>query len=178
MPRLTEIPRIRLTLNLIAAAILAAATGACNTSGCLDNHSAIPLAEFYSSGTGDRISLSGIEISGVDAPNDSILQPATSTAISQIYLPMRSTLTSTEWCIAYTQEQINDPSLNDTLRFEYISTPFFASEECGAMYNYRITSFDHTTHLIDSITLTDSLITNADIVSIKIYFRTDDTSEQ
>ncbi len=161
-------------LHIIPAAILAAVSG-CNTSGCLDNRSAIPLAGIYSSETGEAISVSGVEISGVGAPNDSVL--AASGSIGQVYLPMRSTATTTTWCFHYTQEGLDASEMNDTVSFGYTSEPYFASEECGAMYIYNITSVRYTTHLMDSVIVTDSLITNTDIERIKIYFRTQTTEE-
>lgn len=45
------------------------------------------------------------------------------------------------------------------------------------MYHYLITSFTYTRHLIDSVAVTDSLITNIDIESIQIFFRTSDPDE-
>ncbi len=143
----------------------------CNTSGCLDNQSAIPLAGLYSSETGQSISLNIIEISGVGAPGDSVLVAA-GTAVQQVYLPMRSTVDETSWCIHYTQENLSDPALNDTVTFGYESQPYFASEECGASYRYYINSVKCTTHLLDSVVLADSLITNADIERIRLYFKT------
>ena len=66
------------------------------------------------------------------------------------------------------------------LTFDYSASPYFASEECGALYYYHIRRLKHTTHLIDSIVITDSLITNADLERIRIYFRTshDETPQQ
>ena len=43
--------------------------------------------------------------------------------------------------------------------------------ECGAMYNFNITSFAYTKNVIDSIAIPNSKITNADVVSIKIYMQ-------
>ncbi len=150
---------------------------ACNTSGCLDNQSAIPLAGFYDSATGKSIALSALDVSGVGAPNDSLLL-ASGTSASQLYLPMRSTKQSTAWCFHYTQEGLDDPANNDTIVFDYTSEPFFASEECGAMYYYNITRMSYTTHLIDSVVITDSLITNVDIERISIYFRTAEAGDE
>lgn len=156
-------------LPLIAAALCLAA-GACGSGGCYDNQNAIPLAQFLEIGTSKSISISGVGISGVGAPNDSVLvQPSQS--ISQVYLPMRSSASSTAWCFHYTGEAASVETDNDTITFNYSSLPFFASEECGAMYYYKITSFSYTTHLIDSVAVTDSLITNVDIPRINIYFR-------
>lgn len=158
---------------LIAPLLLSAA---CNSAGCLDNQSAVPLARFYSSATKKPITLSGLEISGVDAPNDSVLITPDK-SIGSVNLPMRSTKETTAWCFHYTQEGLDDPSLNDTISFRYTSEPFFASEECGAMYYYRITEMENTFHLVDSVVILDSLITNVDSTRIQIFFRTTEEPE-
>ncbi len=152
------------------AAIAVLATG-CNTSGCLENRNAIPLAALYSSATGQAITVFGIQISGVDVPNDSILV-SSSESVSEIYLPMRSEHNSVQWCFHYTQEGLDDDAFNDTITFRYTSLPYFASAECGASYRYTIIDHDVTTHLIDSLVVIDSLITNEDKVRIGIYLRT------
>lgn len=157
-------------LLAIVLTALAGAT-ACNTSGCLDNGSAIPLAGFYSSATGADVSLDSLRVHGIGAPADSaVIRPGNEA--SQIYLPMHAGNPSTAWCIAYSYKGLDNPAFNDTLTFDYEEIPYFASEECGAMYIYRLSSVRHTCHLIDSVTLTDSLITNLDIETIRIYFRT------
>lgn len=161
-------------LKYILAAILGFAAAACNTDGCLDNQSSLPKAGLFSSATGNAITLSNIEISGVGAPGDSVLV-APGTAVSEVYLPMRSTKQSTAWRFRYDQEGLE--GLDDIVTFDYESQPFFASEECGAMYNYRITRCTTTYNLIDSVVVADSLITNTDRLRIKIYFRTAQSSE-
>ena len=67
---------------------------------------------------------------------------------------------------------LDDEAYNDTLTFGYTSSPYFASEQCGAMLLYEIHSFKYTRHLVDSVAIVDSLITNTDLERIKIYFRT------
>lgn len=149
----------------------------CNTSGCLDNQSAIPLAGFYSSGSGRGISIGSVmQIHGVGAPGDSLLS-ASSASASSIYLPMRSAYSSVSWCLHYTQSDLADPAFNDTVTFEYTSHPYFASQECGAMYIYKIERVKHTTHLVDSVVVVDSTITNTDIERLRFYFRTAETDE-
>jgi len=162
--------------NILLIVLCVLVLAACNTTGCLDNQSAIPLAGFRSSATGSDISVSGLRISGVGVHADSALTSG-SGAISQVYLPMRSTAQSTAWCFHYTQEGLDDPAFNDTIAFRYESIPYFASEECGAMYRYMIEEVSNTTHLIDSVVVADSLITNVDITRIYIYFRTTDQEE-
>lgn len=157
---------------VISALFLLVAAVACNTTGCLNNQSSIPLAGCYSSSTGDAVGLSSVvEIHGVGAPSDSVLPVATSAA-NRIYLPMRSTASRVRWCFHYLQEGINTIAHNDTISFYYRSIPYFASEECGAMYEYVIQECYYTTHLIDSVAVLDSVITNQDIEKIKIFFRT------
>lgn len=160
-------------LTPVAAAAVALALGAasCNTSGCLDNGSAIPLAGFYSSATAEGISVDSVGIVGLDSPGDSaIVRPGA--AHSSVYLPMNPAAASTSWVISYRQKDIDYPEFNDTLTFVYESVPYFASEECGAMYYYDVTAIECTDHLIDSVRMTSRLITNADIETIKIFFRT------
>lgn len=150
--------------------VLALAAAACSSSGCLDNGSSIPLAGFYSSATGAAVSLDSLRVSGLDAPADSaVVRPGAGT--SSVYLPLRPAAGSTSWIISYKYKALDNPALNDTVTFVYESIPYFASAECGAMYSYRVTDLRHTSHLIDSVRMTSALITNADIESIRIYFR-------
>lgn len=164
-------------LSIIAGMVLAAVAASCNSAGCTDNGSAIPLAGFYSSATGGSISLDSLAIYGLGAPLDSPLC-VPGKAIAQIYLPMRANQGVTAWKIEYKDSVLDEPQNYDTLTLRYESIPYFASEECGAMYSYRLRSLTHTSHLIDSVTVTDSLITNVDRETIQIYFRTAEEGEQ
>lgn len=121
--------------------------------------------------TKEKITPDSLAVGGVGAPSDTLLLGPGS-RVSQLYLPFRSTASSTEFYFQYKQKSLDFPWLVDTLRFDYVSTPYFASEDCGAMYHYRVTAYTYTTHIIDSVAMTDSLITNLDRESIQIYFRT------
>ena len=158
-------------------ALVCMALSGCNSSGCTENRSSVPIADFYSSTTGQAITLDSVQIHGVGAPGDSILLSA-GKRTSQVYLPMRSQHTSTSWCLSYKWKYTDTPDLNDTVTFDYKAVPWFAGEECGAMYYYRVERVRHTTHLLDSIGVTDSLITNANIASLRFYFRTADNPEE
>ncbi|MDE6309302.1 MAG: hypothetical protein K2L93_07050 [Muribaculaceae bacterium] len=153
-------------ISLLAALLLMAG---CNTSGCLDNGSSIPLAGFYFS-DGKPIQLDSLAIHGVGAPNDSLLITP-GTTVSEVYLPLRSTANATSYVIHYTYKALDSDRYNDTISLDYTSIPYFVSEECGAMYYYHIDQMDYTTHLIESIEITDSLITNVDQQRLKIYMR-------
>lgn len=143
----------------------------CNTNGCLENRNSVPLAGFYSDSTLRPITIDSIQITGEGMPEDDPLLDA-GTRVKEIYLPMRSTHQSTSWVFSYKQKNLDFPELNDTITFDYDSTPFFAGNECGVVYYYHITHMDYTSHLIDSVAITDSLITNVDVERIQIYFRT------
>ena len=160
-----------LKIFLPISVIIAIASG-CNTSGCTDNQSSIPLAGFYSA-SGNAITVNALDVSGVGAPNDSLLY-ASGSSLSNIYLPLRSNAEVTSFCFHYTQPGLDDPSLNDTITFRYSSRPYFASEECGAMLTYHIDAMTYTSHLIQTVELVDPEITNVDLERIKIYFRTSD----
>lgn len=86
---------------------------------------------------------------------------------------MRSTQSSTAWRFIYRQKELEEAGVEDEISFDYESLPYFASEECGATYRYRVRRVAYTTNVIDSVVMTgDSLITNVDAVNIRIYFRT------
>lgn len=163
----------------VAAAWLSAVLPACNTQGCTDNHNALPLMGFYAMGVGDdgapverAIALDSIDIGGVGAPGDSLLV-ASGQSVGQLYLPFRyhSSRTAFYFCYHYKAQGIDKPVFNDTVTFTYDSEPYFASEECGAMYRYRIREVEYTRHLIDSVAVSDSVITNVERERMKVYFR-------
>ncbi|MDE5733611.1 MAG: hypothetical protein K2H83_00530 [Duncaniella sp.] len=166
----------RLIYPLLLLFLCLAATG-CGSVGCTDNQNSIPLAGFYSMSDKASIRPDSLAISGVGAPNDSLLLGPSARA-SQVYLPLRSGRDETRFCISYRQRALDFPELNDTITVAYASIPYFASEDCGAMYHYRINALSYTTHLIDSIGLTDSVVTNIERETIQIYFRTSDNDDE
>lgn len=149
---------------------------ACSNVGCTENRNSIPLAGFYSYTTHAPITVDSLAIGGVGAPNDSLLLRPSAKG-TQVYLPLRSAVDVTKFYIRYKQKALDNPELYDTLTFTYTSVPYFASEDCGAMYHFRITRLDHTTHLIDSVGLLDSLVTNLERETIRIFFRTAEPDE-
>lgn len=144
----------------------------CNTTGCMDNRSSLLLAGFYSAETEKAVALRDIEMGGVGAPNDSLLIDSNAGA-SEVYLPLRHTYDSTSFFIRYLDKDFDLSYLYDTITINYSSKPYFASEECGAIYFYTIKSLDYTRHMVDSIGLLDSIVNNANLQRMKIYFRTE-----
>ena len=171
MKRFNLGPTLALTAVMLPAVVM---LNGCNTTGCMDNRSSIPLAGFYSLESGTQIEIDSDNIGGVDAPGDS-LQLKAGVKAKQVYLPFTSSKEQVSFFIDYAWE---DAPETDILTFDYTSTPYFVSEECGAMYRYRITRFSHTSNLIDSVAILDSLITNVERVGIRIYYRTETSPEE
>lgn len=149
---------------MLLGAMLALGAAACS-EGCLDNKNSLPKAGFYSSVTGEAVSVSGLSVGGVGAPHDSLL--LRDGTVSEIYLPFRAASTDVSYRFAVALAP--GDTISDEVTFEYETTPYFVSEECGAMYRYRITGVWFDGNLIDSVAVTDSLITNVDAERIKIY---------
>ena len=161
-------------LTVIAVMVLTVLTASmtgCNTTGCTDNRSSLLLTGFYSSTDRRAISIDSLELGGVGAPHDSLLVSLNERP-NQVYMPLRSRDSETSFCFHYAAKALSDPRLNDTISLWYTSEPYFASEECGAMYRYKIHRLTYTTHLIDSVGLRDSLINNANVERMMIFFRT------
>lgn len=158
----------RAAAYIFVFAAMAAAMGACSNETCDQNQASLPLATFHDYATGKEVSLAGIEIGAIGAPGDSLLNDTASVA-SRVYLPFSMTADETSFYFRYRGLA---PSSYDTLRFAYTRQPYFASEACGAMYRYRIQTMSHTRHLLDSVALLDSVVTNLDVPVMQLYFTT------
>lgn len=147
--------------KLTALLAIAGVLNSCSGDGCTNNRNSLPLAGFYDYETREPVNVSNLSVGGLGAPGDSLLlDPATSS--HQVYLPFRGDedLTSFEF---------QDGYVSDELTFHYDSYPYFDGEECGAMWRYRITDFEFNGTIIDSIAVTDPLITNIERERIMIF---------
>ncbi|MBD5345875.1 MAG: hypothetical protein HDR92_01935 [Bacteroides sp.] len=158
-----KILSITVTL-LLALSIMAG----CNSAGCVENQSSVPLAGFYSYTSGSAISIDSVQIGGIGAPNDSLI--VSKGSIRSVYLPFRPGRESTSFFIRYTNTEAR--GVTDTLTFEYNTIPYFASEDCGALYRYYITGVSHTRWLLDSVALLDPEVINVDLELIQLYYTT------
>ena len=149
----------------IALALLLMLAAACGDGSCYDNGNALPLARFYRDGK--KITLSNVTTRGIGAPNDSAYVKGKS--LSETYLPLRASTTSTQWIIE--MAVTNDDTMSDTLTFHYTTVPYFASAECGAMFAFNIDKVETTRNLIDSVELVQRKVTNLITESIKIHFQ-------
>lgn len=163
--------------HIVIAIGLSVSAAGCGSGGCLENGSTLPLAGLYSSSNGKAISVDSLEVRGVGAPNDSVLLYPTR-GTSQIYMPFRADFEEVKWVLSIKKAGYDYPQFYDTITFGYRTIPYFASADCGAMYIYRVNRIVSTNHLIDSVTVTDSLFTNVDREQIRIYFRTAEEGNQ
>lgn len=60
--------------------------------------------------------------------------------------------------------------LADTLWVEHQNLPYFSSMDCGTVMHYKLLGIKSTNHLIDSLQITDSGVTNMLKENVKIYF--------
>lgn len=162
----------------LGVAVAAGSLSGCNTQGCTDNRSALPLMGLYSSSTGARIVLDSIDIGGVGAPHDSLLIHS-GQSVQSLYLPFRYDHNQTSFFIHYDYklQGLDDPAFDDIITIDYTTEPYFASEECGAFYIYTIRNLTYTTHLIDSVAIVDSVINNIDMERIQVFFRISEPEE-
>ncbi len=58
----------------------------------------------------------------------------------------------------------------DTLWIKHLNYPYFTSMECGTVMHYRITEVRSTNHLIDSVRVVASEVTNTLKKNVKIYY--------
>ncbi len=147
----------------------------CSVGECLDNTSSIPLAGLYSDSTETSVTVDSISVYGIGAPGDSIMLNNAS-GIYEVYLPLRLDNGGvTQYVFHYNQSAVSDNRYNDTLTLKYKELPYFESYECGAMYYFQIEEFGYTQNIFDSVAVTDSLITNVNTESIKIFLKTNST---
>ena len=153
---------------LLLFALIMTLTG-CSTGACYDNQNSLPKAGFYSAETGEAVSISGVAIGGVGAPNDSLLCEASETA-SEVYLPFRPNEETTSFAF-------RSGGIADIVTFSYETRPYFASADCGAVWVFRIKEVSWRGALIDSVAVIDSLITNVDAQQLKIFVNAPEPEE-
>lgn len=150
-------------LTIIATAALATALAGCTGDGCLDNGSALPLAQFYVDDT--QMSVNNLTVKGVEAPGDTLLTD--DETVTRVYLPLRPTTTECKYVLDYNDENI----VPDTITFTYTPVPTFVSHDCGAMFFFEMHDVNYTTHVVDSVAVLYPVIDNLDRVSVKIFMQ-------
>lgn len=154
-------------LCLCAGALV---SSGCGSDGCVENRNSVPRAQFYSYDAQELpLVVDSISVFGIGQPADSMLLDS-AVAVSQVYLPLRISQDSTQYVIRYLQQSLSSPRNNDTLTFVYRSYPYFASIDCGAMFNFSIDTCRYTRHVLDSVAVTVREITNEDVESVRLFY--------
>ena len=136
----------------------------------MENRNSIPRAQFYAYNANEQaLAVDSISIYGIGQPSDSMLLDS-AVSVSQVYLPLRFTQDSTQYVIRYLQQSLASPRNNDTLTFVYEAYPYFASIDCGAMYNFNIETCRYTRHVLDSVAVIVHEITNDDVESVRLFY--------
>lgn len=157
--------------------ILAAILHSCNDAGCMDNRSSIPFAQFYNKGDlRATISIDSITIYGIDQKNDSLIVDS-ARSLSSVSLPFRNNDSITQFVLQYNYAWNRDRKSNDTLTFAYRPYVFFASIDCGVMFNYTLTEHQYTRHILDSVVVVTPEITNQNTENIKLVFPIQENEE-
>ena len=154
-------------LHILPVAIaLILGMAACGDSSCFDNGSSLPLATIH---LGEQQqTVSGITIKGIGVPGDELL--VDSASISEVYLPLRASVSTTSFEFSRVVYQGAVPTLyHDTITFNYTPVEFFHSAECGAMYNFDIKQVTSTCHAIDSVVILTTQVTNSRTPAMRIY---------
>lgn len=151
---------------ILLLAVLLTNVVSCNDNSCYDNGSSLPLVRFYMSGSDKNISLSGVTLKGVGAPNDSALTDEKT--LSEAFLPLRATMNTTQWVVEVAVT--NGSTVSDTITLDYKSTPYFASSECGAMFSFELNNVTTTHNVIDSVVIRQKNVTNVKTENLRIYF--------
>lgn len=152
-----------LSCAMVVASVLALV--GCSDDSCYDNGNSLPLVRFYVSDAG-KATINGVTLRGIGAPGDSIY--AKNETLSETYLPLRATKSSTQWIISLAAT--GGTQVSDTVTVDYNPVPYFAGAECGAMYNFELKKVTTTHHAIDSVVVTRPVVTNVDMESMRIYF--------
>lgn len=157
----------------VVLAIFGAAVTGCGDAGCLENRSSSPLIMFYNRNKpSQQFSVDSVSVKGFGQPQDSLLLD-TARQVSQLRLPLRDGIDSTTYLICY--DWRNAPEA-DTLIFYYQSYPYFASVDCGCMFNYTLDSVTFTYHFFDSIAVIKPLIDNQNVENIRFYYPVPETA--
>lgn len=141
---------------------------ACSDGSCYDNGSAVPLAWFYASGTSSQVTVSGLTLTAMGVPGDSLLLDGASA--SEVHLPLRISTNDVHWLFSFA---VNDTTMvTDTVSIAYHPYEYFASVECGAMYYFDIDQVNTTHHVIDSVKVCAPHVTHVEQVNLHIYVPT------
>lgn len=163
---------MRTPAAIVLALVVLALQLACTDTTCNENRSSLPLMRFYNVDAVTRKATSAsinVWVEGVGVPGDSMI--CNNTPCSEVYVPLRVTTRSTQYAMwRYHVSADGDSTLlRDTITFNYEPVPYYSSRECGAMYNFDMSTVTTTHHGIDSVALVQPVVTNELRESLRVY---------
>lgn len=156
---------------LLVLAVLGGLSG-CASEECDNLTSTLPLAGFYNGSLPDeQIAIDSVQIIGKGVPGGASALSGYASGSLQAYLPFRVDADETTYLLFYRQAALQPFNLSDTITFQYKREPYFHSEACGVVYNYKIKNITTTHTFIDSVSVPGGIITNVASENIRIYFK-------
>ena len=109
-------------------------------------------------------------MNAIGAPGDTIL--INNKTVGELSLPLRVSTDRTQWCFTFMSS--DSIFVTDTLTLVYRPIEYFASVECGAMYNFDLHQATTTHNVIDSVRITQPHVTNVQQVNLQIFVPIDE----
>jgi hypothetical protein len=163
--------KIRLIILTFMLVILSALTSCKKGDYCALDVTSLMNIGFYKMQDDEMKSLTMTNLLAQGNTVDSVISESSVTKIS---LQLSNDADSSVYIFTMT---ISDTSIvdtvstfTDTIKFNYTRQLFLLSYECGFMYNYTITDIQNTHNIIDTITITERLISTADAENLRILF--------
>ncbi len=133
----------------------------CAPQGCFDQTESLVKADFYNNLNKRLQAPDSLTMYGLNMETNKIYDK--NVEIQPAMIPLN---TSADSCVIV----IRINGTNDTIKFRYNSYPHLISKECGYTFYHNIEKPVTTLHEIDSIKLTNNLITNINGENIIIYY--------
>lgn len=155
-------------VNIIVAFLLTIIISCESDEVCTENIETYASISFVRLSTVDSLiqentlSINNLIIFPLDRNYDSIYNYQNE--VTDISLPLNPNIASTSFVI-------KADTIQDTLYFHHQSEMYFVSLECGFTWLFNLDETTHTTHLIDSIIVVDTIIDLNERNNYKIYFR-------
>ena len=111
----------------------------------------------------DSLVEKGYELSLLTQPKQGVLLNR-KTGADRVELPLSFTAERDTFFFQYSAR------LADTVWVDHLNHPYFSSMDCGTVMHYKIVGITSTHHLIDSIQVVSSEVTNMLKENVKIYY--------
>lgn len=133
----------------------------CSEGACFEETEAYLKGSFYRRPPLKLTAPDSLTLYGSDRPGQTIYKRKS--GVQPALIPLNSAAETSEFVM-----KIN--GISDTLEVRYTTFPALISKECGYTFFHDIDTIIYSTHIIDSIKISKSRITNLDEENIRIYY--------